>query len=154
MTSISVLFGFALALFFILFRMISKHRYTTLDALQDEQHELTTRHDLLAAQRRDLQREITEKETLLASLRAKDTPLPGASMHDLDMEDEEDSTAAYSRYLLTQKKITLEQHERAMQKMSILKMDYLGVCITLGFIDLETSQQAQKAGKLSASRGR
>lgn len=153
MTSISVLFGFALAIFFILFRMISKHRYATLNALHDEQHELTTKHDILAAQRRDLQREITEKETLLASLRAKDTPLPGVSAHDLDME-EEDANASFSRYLLTQKKITLEQHERAVQKMEILKMDYLGVCMALGFIDLETSQQAQKAGKLSASKGR
>ncbi|AMK11565.1 hypothetical protein [Pseudodesulfovibrio indicus] len=153
MTSISVIFGFALAIFFIVFRMISKHRYETLNALQNEQHELTSKHESLVAQRRELQREIADKETLLASLRSMNIPLPDISIQDLEAGDTDES-ASYSRYLLNQKKITPDQNQRALQKMEILKMDYLGVCMTLGFIDLETSQQAQRAAKSSATKPR
>lgn len=151
MTSISLLFGLALALFFVVFRLISKHRTLTLTALQNEQHELTTKHEILAALRRELQRELAEKKTLLASLQNRNTPLPGISIDDLDVV-ETDESATYSRYLLNQKKITLEQNERVLQKMDILKMDYLGVCMALGFIDLATSQQAQKAAMTTISK--
>ncbi|EGB13936.1 hypothetical protein DND132_0721 [Pseudodesulfovibrio mercurii] len=151
MMTFSMLFGLALAAFFIIFRMISKYRYTTMNELYNLQNELETRHQSLRDRKRDLQRELTTKEQALAALKSDRGDVRSISVADLESV-EMDENEKMGRYLLNQGKITREQHNRALKKMEILKMDYLGVCVALGFIDLETGKQALKAGKLSTPR--
>ncbi|MEZ7198338.1 hypothetical protein [Pseudodesulfovibrio karagichevae] len=144
----SMLFGLFLAIFFVAFRMISKYRYATMNELHNRQNELETRHQSLRDQKRDLERDVAAKEQALATLRNTQGDFRGISMADLEAA-ESDENEKIGRYLQNQGKITREQHERALKKMEILKMDYIGVCMALGFIDLETGRQAEKAGKLS-----
>jgi hypothetical protein len=144
----SMLFGLFLAFFFIAFRMISKYRYATMNELNNRQNELETRHQSLRDQKRDLERDLINKEQALAALRSSQGDIRGITVADLEAA-EADENEKIGRYLLNQGKITREQHDRALKKMEILKMDYIGVCMALGFIDLETGRQAEKAGKLS-----
>jgi hypothetical protein len=144
----SMLFGLFLALFFISMRMISKYRYATMNELNNRQNELETRHQSLREQKRDMERDITNKEQTLASLRSVQGDFRGVSVADLEAAETDDNEKI-GRYLLNQGKITKEQHKRALKKMEVLKMDYIGVCMALGFIDLETGRKAEKAGKLS-----
>jgi phage gp36-like protein len=146
----SMLFGLFLAIFFVAFRMISKYRYATMNELQNRQNELETRHHSLREQKRDLDREVVNKEQALATLRSTQGDIRGITVADLEAA-EANENEKIGRYLLNQGKITREQHERALKKMEVLKMDYIGVCMALGFIDLETGTQAEKAGKLSTS---
>jgi hypothetical protein len=146
----SMLFGLFLAIFFVAFRMISKYRFATMNELKNRQNELEMRHQSLRDQKRDLERDVINKEQVLASLRSKQGDIRGITVADLEAA-EADENEKIGRYLLNQGKITREQHERTLKKMEILKMDYIGVCMALGFIDLETGMQAEKAGKLSTS---
>ncbi|XXJ20042.1 hypothetical protein ACR42D_10950 [Desulfovibrio caledoniensis] len=146
----SMLFGLFLAIFFVAFRMISKYRYATMNKLQNRQNDLETRHHSLREQKRLLDRELVNKEQALATLRSTQGDIRGITVADLEAA-EANENEKIGRYLLNQGKITREQHERALKKMEILKMDYIGVCMALGFIDLETGKQAEKAGKLSTS---
>ncbi|MGE4421251.1 MAG: hypothetical protein AB7D39_03060 [Pseudodesulfovibrio sp.] len=145
----SMLFGLFLAIFFVAFRMISKYRYATMNELNNRQNELETRHQSLRDQKRDLERDQVAKEQALATLRSTQGDIQGITVADLEAA-ESDENEKIGRYLQHQGKITREQHERALKKMEILKMDYIGVCMALGFIDLETGRQAEKAGKLSS----
>jgi hypothetical protein len=119
-----------------------------MSELNNRQNELETRHQSLRNQKRDLERDLAGKEQALASLRSSQGDIRGITVADLEAA-EADENEKIGRYLLNQGKITREQHDRALKKMEILKMDYIGVCMALGFIDLETGRQAEKAGKLS-----
>jgi len=144
----SMLFGLFLAIFFVAFRMISKYRYATMNELNNRQNELETRHQSLRDQKRGLERDLVNKGQALANLRNNQGDIRGITVADLEAA-EADENEKIGRYLLNQGKITQEQHDRALKKMEILKMDYIGVCMALGFIDLETVRQAEKASKLS-----
>jgi len=119
-----------------------------MNELNNRQNDLQTRHQSLRDQKRDLERDLINKEQTLASLRSSQGGIRGITVADLEAA-EADENEKIGRYLLNQGKITREQHDRALKKMEILKMDYIGVCMALGFIDLETVRQAEKAGKLS-----
>ncbi|WP_207259652.1 hypothetical protein [Desulfovibrio sp. Huiquan2017] len=149
MMTFSTIFGLALAVFFVIFRMISKHRYATMNELFNRQHELELRHQSLRDRKRTLERELADKGQALTALKSNRFEIRSISVADLEADDT-DENEKIGRYLLNQGKITQEQHKRALKKMEILKMDYIGVCMALGFIDLETGRQAEKAGKLSS----
>lgn len=149
MTSFSLLFGLSLAAFFIIFRMISKYRYATMNELNNQQYEITSRHESMRTQKRDLQREIATKEQALATLKSNVGAVRSISVADLEVASGSNENEKIGQYLMNQGKLTREQHERAIKKMEVLKMDYIGVCMALGFIDLETGTQAKKAGKVS-----
>jgi predicted nuclease with TOPRIM domain len=146
MMTFSIILGSALAFFVTVFRALSRHRYTTLIQLNNERQEMDTLHQSLSKQKRELQRERTNKEQTLCSLKNKRGDIPTVTVDALEALEMNENDKI-SRYLLGRGKISMEQHERAIQKMNILKMDYLSVCLTLGFIDLETSKKVQKASK-------
>ncbi|WP_281762424.1 hypothetical protein [Pseudodesulfovibrio nedwellii] len=97
--------------------------------------------------RKELKAELEEKIQRLTRLRNNQEGVKIISSDDLNIEDVDD-TEKISRYLLQNSKITLEQNERALKKMEILKMDFLAVCLALGFVDMETSKQALKANNI------
>nr|WP_321514159.1 hypothetical protein [uncultured Pseudodesulfovibrio sp.] len=97
--------------------------------------------------RRELKNELEEKIQRLTRLRSNQDGIKIFSSEDLNIEDADD-TEKFSQYLIQHGKITLEQNERALKKMDILKMDFLAVCLALGFIDMKTSQKALKANNI------
>ena len=94
-----------------------------------------------------LKKECEEKERQLTTLRNNQEGIKTISLEDLDIEDI-DENEKVSRYLIQEGKITMEQNEKVLQKMNILQMDYLGVCMTLGFINLDTAKKAIKINKI------
>lgn len=138
-------------IFVILFRSISNNKSSNIHSLSRELEKIQTKYDYLRARRQELRRELQEKERTLLNKRNNQEKIPTISVEDLD-HDETDESEKISRYLISQGKLTMEQHEKARQKMGILKMDYLGVCMALGYIDLETSKQVMKANQIKSKR--
>ena len=144
MTSIGLILGFIFLLFLVIFRLISQHRVTTISRLTSQQQEVQTRYDFMVSQKKELKKEAADKEQKLATLKNRSQGIKAISAEDLNGE-EEDTTVKISRYLVSQGMITMEQNEQALKKMEVMKMDFLSICLTLGFIDLEASKSALKA---------
>jgi hypothetical protein len=106
------------------------------------------KHDFILAKKKELTAVLADKERELATLRNSGDGIKAISTRDLETKDV-DENEKISRYLLAQGKITLEQSQKAFDKMNTLQMDYLAVCLTMGFIDLETAKAAAKVGKKS-----
>lgn len=146
MINITFVFGIGLLLFIFLFRTISQRKEMEINSLHHKQLEVQEKYDFLASQKKALTAELAQKEEQLATLKNNTQGLKPLFSDGVEFQGM-DETERISRYLLSSGKITLEQNERALNKMEILKLDFLGVCVALGFIDLETSKQALKANK-------
>lgn len=134
-------------IFIFLLRMISQYKISNLNFLSNEQQKIQSKYDFMVKHRKELKAELEEKIQRLTRLRNNQEGVRIISSDDLNIEDVDD-TEKISRYLLQNSKITLEQNERALKKMEILKMDFLAVCLALGFVDMETSKQALKANNI------
>lgn len=134
-------------IFIFLLRMISQYKISNLNFLSNEQQKIQSKYDFMVKHRKELKTELEEKIQRLTRLRNNQEGVRIISSDDLNIEDVDD-TEKISRYLLQNSKITLEQNERALKKMEILKMDFLAVCLALGFVDMETSKQALKANNI------
>ncbi|BDQ36529.1 hypothetical protein SYK_08890 [Pseudodesulfovibrio nedwellii] len=134
-------------IFIFLLRMISQYKISNLNFLSNEQQKIQSKYDFMVKHRKELKAELEEKIQRLTRLRNNQEGVKIISSDDLNIEDVDD-TEKISRYLLQNSKITLEQNERALKKMEILKMDFLAVCLALGFVDMETSKQALKANNI------
>lgn len=139
--------GFCVLLFF--FRIISQNKDISMNALDAEQYKIQSKYTFLINRQKELKAELLEKQRTLTTLRNSQQGIKTFSAEDLDMDDQDESEKI-SRYLLQQGEISLEQNERALKQMELLKMDYLGVCIAMGFIDIETGKKALKANKLTS----
>lgn len=141
----------AAALFFVgaffVYRSISQKGSSELNALENKRVALYQRYEFMVNQRKSLRTEVKDKERQVATLRNSQHGIKTISASDLDIE-ETDENEKVSRYLLQEGKITLEQNEKVLKKMGILQMDYLGVCLTLGFIDIEVAKKAIKINKI------
>ena len=137
----------AIALFFIL-NKISTDRVTEIRSLESKKNSMMSKYEFMIKQRRELRKEIEDKERQLATLRNSEFGIKTISASDLDIVEVDDNEKV-SRYLLQDGKITLEQNERVLQKMDVLQMDYLGTCLTLGFINLDTAKKAIKINKIT-----
>ena len=134
-------------IFIFLLRMISQYKISNLNSLSNKQQKIQSKYDFMVKHRKELKAELEEKIQRLTRLRNNQEGVRIISSDDLNIEDVDD-TEKISRYLLQNSKITLEQNERALKKMEILKMDFLAVCLALGFVDMETSKQALKANNI------
>jgi hypothetical protein len=147
MTMSLILLAMGATLFGIIRRTISSARDTQLDLLDARKRAAQALYDEALSHKRELAREAADKERTLATLRNSGNGIRTISSRDLKIEEEDDSEKV-SRYLISQGKISLEQNQKTLDKMNILQMDYLAVCLTLGFIDLETAEEAAKVSKL------
>ncbi|ADU62321.1 MAG: hypothetical protein KUA35_02225 [Pseudodesulfovibrio sp.] len=148
MTIPLILSGLCLGIFLAVRAAMSGWRDRELGALETRNRAVRAKYEAVLARKRDLTRELEDKEHALASLRNNGEGIKAISTHDLDM-DGSDETERVSRYLLSQGKVSLEQSQKAQDKMGTLQMDYLAVCLTLGFIDLSTAKAASKIAKQS-----
>lgn len=133
--------------FLFIFRAISQNKLSILTALEAQRKSAKSKYDFMLSQKRELTREIKDKERQLATLRNNQQGIKTISVADLDVK-EIDENEKVSMYLIQEGKITMEQNEKVLQKMGILQMDYLGVCMTLGYIDLDTAKKAIKVNKV------
>lgn len=58
---------------------------------------------------------------------------------------ESDETMRVSQYMLTHGMLTVEQNENALNKVKNMRMDFIGICLTLGYIDLNKAKGIIKA---------
>ena len=150
MTVLLLFFGLSMVIFIFLYRQVTLYRVRVFNELRHEQSRAQSHFDAMAGRKRELAQELAEKEALLSKLRNNRGKAAPAPTRDQDL-DHMDQTEKISRHLLSHGLITLEQNERALQKMNILKMDFLGVCAALGFVDLKTSQEVLATIKESKS---
>lgn len=143
----TILILIGLILFYVI-NKISTIRLEEINALEDKRKSLINKYEYMVNQRNDLQNQIIKKEQTLTTLRNNETGLKTISAKDLDMS-EIDENEKISRYLIQEGKITLEQNENTLKKMNVLQMDYLGACLALGYIDLETAKKTMKINKIS-----
>lgn len=146
MTATLILCGLCLGIFLAVRSAMSGWRDRELGALESRNRAVRAKYEAVLARKRDLARELEDKERALAGLRTNVEGIKTISAHDLDI-DGSDETERVSRYLLSQGKLSLEQSQKAQDKMTTLQMDYLAVCLTLGFIDLNTAKAASKIAK-------
>jgi len=134
-------------IFAFLLRAISQYKVSNISSLSLQQQKVQSKYEFMVKHRRELKAELEEKIQRLTRLRNNQEGVKIISADDLNINDVDDSEKI-SRYLLQNGKISLEQNERALKKMDVLKMDFLAVCLALGFIDMETGKQALKANKI------
>lgn len=134
---------------FLVTSKISASRITEINALEHRKRAALERFDSMVNQRRELKKEIEDKERQAATLRnSQHGGIKTVSASDLDIEEIDDNEKV-SRYLLQEGKLSLEQNETVLQKMGLMQMDYIGACLALGFIDLETAKKAIKINKIT-----
>ncbi len=133
--------------FLFIYQMISQNKIFKLNALASQKKTAKSKYEFMMDQTKMLKKECEEKERQLTTLRNNQEGIKTISLEDLDIEDI-DENEKVSRYLIQEGKITMEQNEKVLQKMNILQMDYLGVCMTLGFINLDTAKKAIKINKI------
>jgi len=146
MTLPLVLLGLGLVVFVMLRRMFSIRRDADLAALDGRLRTVRDRYEFTLARKRDLARELDDKERELATRRSNGEGIRVFPGFEPDT-DTDDGNERISRLLIARGKITLEQSQKAFDKMATLQMDYLAVCLTLGFIDLDTAKAAARTGK-------
>lgn len=132
--------------FLLFFRGITKRRTHQLAELASQRATVEGKYRVMVDQKKILKAELEEKERALSTLRANLDGLKTISASDLDISDI-DENEKISRYLIQEGKITLEQNEKVLNQMANIQMDYIGVCLTLGYIDLETAKKAAKVTK-------
>lgn len=146
---ITILVIGAVALFLITSK-ISASRVEKIRALEKTKRSLHSKFEFLLNQKREMNREIEDKERQATTLRnSQHGGIKPVSASDLDIEDIDDNQKV-SRYLIQEGKITLEQNETVLQKMGLMQMDYIGACLALGFIDINTAKKAIKLNKISS----
>ena len=142
-----IILAIVAGVFLLIYRTISQDKVSKLRALESQKKTAKSKYEFMLAQKRELQKESEEKGKQLISLQNNQEGIKTISLDDLDVE-EVDESEKVSRYLIQEGKITVEQNEKVLKKMDILQMDYLGVCITLGFINLDTAKRAIKVNKV------
>lgn len=131
-------------LFLFFYRTISLNKISELNKLSLQKHNLQEKYDFLRNQKKELQKDIEKKKQEFLTLQNNQEGIRTVSSEDLPAE-ENNGNEQISQFLIKKGKITLEQNEKVLKKMSVLQMDYLGVCVALGIIDITTAKQAMQA---------
>lgn len=128
------------------FRRISYGKITAISELSKRKQSVESKYDYLARKKRELQAELGKKEKRLSTLLNNQEGIRIKTTAEMGIQ-EESPDERISSLLISMGKISLEQNEKILQKMEMLKMDYLGTCITLGYLDRETSEMLLKSQK-------
>jgi len=145
-----ILIGAAVGLV-LLYRTITMSHTFQMNALEDRRQRITNQYEFLRNQKQELLKEVARKENELATLRNSQEGIKTISSRDLNLAESKDSPDdKVSRYLVQKGLISLEQSEKVTGKMKTLQMDFLGTCLTLGYIDLDTAKATLKATKVTS----
>lgn len=127
----------------------SQRREAEITKLEENKNTLQSKYDYMIDQKRELLKQIEDKENELARLRSGQEGIKTYTTKEMEI-GEVDEGDKVSRYFIREGVITLEQDEKVRSKIKTLKMDYLGTCLTLGMIDIEMAKKAAKILKLSS----
>lgn len=144
-----LIFIAGLCIFLYLYHFISQNRSSELNRLELQRKKLQDKYEFLRNHRKEVATELEQKKNELQTLRNSQDGIRTISSDDLDIQDV-DENEKISRFLLQEGKITLEQNEKVLKKMDLLQMDYLGVCMALGIIDLATAKRTMKINKIKS----
>jgi hypothetical protein len=146
MTFPLILFFICAAVTVFFFRRISVGKINALNELSKQKQAVESKYDYLVRERAGLKKELAHKERRLATLvnNQEGIRIKTASEMHIEEETEEDRI---SNLLISMGKLSVEQNEKVKQKMDVLKMDFLATCLTLGYIDAETSKKILKRHK-------
>ena len=133
----------ALGLSIFLYFAIYRRKERAYNELKATHKAAKVRFKRLKAQRRDLLRELKEKKIALVACRAEDDGIKSVSASDL-ASSHVDETEAAAALLVQQGKIDTAQRDKALSKMDAMNMDFVGTCLTLGFIDVDCAQRTLK----------
>ncbi|MEF2230406.1 MAG: hypothetical protein V3571_05720 [Pseudodesulfovibrio sp.] len=132
-----------------LFRSISMNRTYRVNALEEQRQKVKSKYEYLRGQKQDLAKTLEEREHQLTTLRNNQDGIKTLSSKELNLAESKNSPDdKVSRYLVKTGAITMEQNEKVLVKMKTLNMDFLGTCLTLGYVNLETAKKALKANKI------
>lgn len=138
----------AIGLFFVI-NKISTNRAMKIQSLERQRNTLIDKYDFMIKRRKELRKLVEQKEQEVQTLRNSSAGLKTLSSKDLDIV-EVDENQKVSNYLIQEGKISVEQNEKILNKMDVMKIDYLGACLAMGFIDMDTAKRAIKINKLTS----
>lgn len=144
-----ILFGLSLVLTVWAYRAMLSGMRKRLRNLAVEERDVEERYLHLSRRKKQLSKELKDLENR-AILTQTDISSASHATEDIDYGEadsklnDQDMRRA-SEYMISKGVITIDQNEKAMSKMEAMNMDYLGVCITLGYIDIEVAKNVVKA---------
>lgn len=143
MTVAIVLLIACVGLTVFLFRMISLGRISAMSRLTKQRQSVESRFNYLTRRKLELKAELTRKERQLETLINNQQGMRIKTAEEMKINEETEDERV-SNLLITMGKVSMEQHEKVLQKKDVLKMDYLATCLTLGYIDAETGKKILK----------
>lgn len=130
-----------------LHRAMTLNRNSCLSKLENKEKKIKNKYEFMISQKKNLKKELNAKEQQLETVRNSEHGIKTISTSDIKFDGIDDDEKV-SRYLIQQQKITLEQNEKIRNKMEVMKMDFLGTCLALGFIDLDMAKKVAKVNKV------
>ena len=128
---------------------ISRSRDVELESLRTRLEDLEKQCEAMETNRDSLKEILGDKEAILERLQQENNKKPHSNIELPDRISDEPDPGAY---LIGKGLITLEQHAHAQDKMSSLQMDFISVCLTLGYIDLKTAKKVSTALKVGTKK--
>ena len=142
LVSISLLFICAgLAIFF--FRLTTQNKVAAMNSLAKRRKKLQEKYDYMLGKKWELKAELSQQTKELETLINNQDGIKIRTAAGISISEDEEEKKI-STYLLASGKLSLESDHKIRRKMPILKMSYLSTGVTLGFIDLETSEKLKK----------
>lgn len=116
--------------------------------LNEERKTIEEKYLFTRRRNKDLKKQIANLQNALTLMEHDMKPaLPEAG----NKETLQDDTRRISNHMITKGLLTVEQNEKALGKMEILNMDFLGTCLALGYIDLDKARGIVKSLQLHQS---
>ena len=143
MTTPLVLLALSVGVYIFLRYVVSRRKEIAYDALKAEHKAAKNRLKNLIRQRKALKRDLKRKKLQLAAARREDAGFQSVSASDLSGSDA-DETEAAAVLLVQQGMIDERQRDNALSKMHAMRMDFVGTCLTLGYIDVTCAQKTKK----------
>ncbi|MGE4293604.1 MAG: hypothetical protein AB7E32_15510 [Desulfovibrio sp.] len=135
-----IILTLSLAAFLFFRSAISKDHNAQRQDLKRRHAELQAQFDHLCAQKKSLAVEAATLDRQISKMKCTDAPeRPLVTTQPPPKKAKLTGNERVASYLLTNGLISLEQHQRAAATMRTLKLDLIGTCLTLGFIDESTA---------------
>lgn len=145
-----IIFGISLLLTAWAHRSMMNAMRRRIRALAEEEREVEERYLHLSRRKKQLQNELKELKNRAVLARkdisfAEHQPEEKEPIKDTPQDRNDPDLQRAAEYMINKGLITIDQSERAINKMEAMNMDYLGVCITLGYVDMEAAKGVVKA---------
>ncbi|SKA77867.1 hypothetical protein SAMN02745704_01055 [Paucidesulfovibrio gracilis DSM 16080] len=135
-----ILFILSLAAFFYVRSSITQDHHQRRQGYKEAHATLINQYEELLREQNEINSEIkTLTQQIIRSQHDAPPLRPGRVSKNAPNSEE-----ALSAHMLTSGLITLEQHEKATHTMQTMKLDLLGTCLALGFIDEDTVLELKK----------